>query len=222
MPGAALDLRRRAQCGDVCWDTCGLAAFGLWTTRKRKEPRCCKAYRAFRLSTLHVLYGFVVSSNEIASKTIIAEKHFCISAVLLFPCVYGMALSLWHFYFVWMLGVSVSYAASKRMLTHQMCDRAAAVEPTCASSGLRKPKPWNISCIKGRKNKKNDAHDVLLHLPASQLQDPHPGRVALCLQCGSCRCAAHVLWTACMATCLARISFSQTAAVCVVLVVVWR
>ena len=63
---------------------------------------------------------------------------------------------------------------------------------------------------------------VLLHLPASQLQDPYPGRVALCLQCGSCRCAAHVLWTACMATCLARISFSQTAAVCVVLVVVWR
>ena len=79
---------------------------------------------------------------------------FCISAVLLFPCMYGMALSLWHFYFVWMLGASVSYAASKRMLTHQMCDRVAAVEPTCASSGFRKPKPWNISCIKGRKNKK--------------------------------------------------------------------
>ena len=79
-----------------------------------------------------------------------------------------------------------------------------------------------ISVASKAEKTKNDTHDVLLHLPASQLQDPYPGRVALCLQCGSCRCAAHVLWTACMATCLARISFSQTAAVCVVLVVVWR
>ena len=65
-----------------------------------------------------------------------------------------------------------------------------------------------ISVASKAEKTKNDAHDVLFHLPASQLQDPYTGRVALCLQCGSCRCAAHVLWTACMATCLARISFS--------------
>ena len=73
-----------------------------------------------------------------------------------------------------------------------------------------------------KKKQKNDSHDVLLHLPANQLQDPYPRRLPLCLECGSWRCAADMFWTPCMATCLARISFSQIDAVCVVLVVVWR
>ena len=97
MPGAGFDFRRRGQCGDVCWDACGLSASGVWTTLgvlhvfqrrcgvsrvadcapgKCKEPRCCKAYRPFRLSTLHVLYGFVVSSHEIVSKKMVAEKQY--------------------------------------------------------------------------------------------------------------------------------------------------
>ena len=63
------------------------------------------------------------------------RNNICISAVLLLPCMYGMALSLWNFNFVWMLGVSVAYAASKRTATHHRCDRAGAVEPPCA--GLR-------------------------------------------------------------------------------------
>ena len=31
MPGAGFDFRRRGQCGDVCWDACGLSASGVWT-----------------------------------------------------------------------------------------------------------------------------------------------------------------------------------------------
>ena len=73
-----------------------------------------------------------------------------------------------------------------------------------------------------QQKQKNDSHDVLLHLPANQLQDPYPRRLPLFLECGSCRCAAHMVWTPCMAMCLARISFSQIDAVCVVVVVVWR
>ena len=127
----ACGLRGNARNQDVAKPT-GLFAFLLYM--------CCMGLWSLRMKSLR--------------RQSLQRSHFCISAVLLFPCMYGMALSLWHFYFVWMLGASVSYAASKRMLTHQMCDRAAAVEPTCASSGFRKPKPWNISCIKGRKNKK--------------------------------------------------------------------
>ena len=119
MPGAALDLRRRAQCGDVCWDTCGLAAFGLWTTGKRKEPRCCKAYRAFRLSTLHVLYGFVVSSNEIASKTIIAEKHF------LYQCCVTFSLYVWNG-LVFVAFLFCVDARSKRVLCRKQKDADAS------------------------------------------------------------------------------------------------
>ena len=48
----------------------------------------------------------------------------------------------------------MSYAASKRIATHHRCDRGGAVEPPCAGLRVRKPKPWNISCIKGRKDKK--------------------------------------------------------------------
>ena len=73
-----------------------------------------------------------------------------------------------------------------------------------------------------QERQKHDPHDVLLHPSANQLQDLYPGRVALCLQCASCRCTAHVFWPACMATCLARVSFSPAAAVRVVLVIVWR
>ena len=127
----ACGLQGNARNQDVAKPT-GLFAFLLYM--------CCMGLWSLRMKSLR--------------RQSLQRSHFCISAVLLFPCMYGMALSLWHFYFVWMLGASVSYAASKRMLTHQMCDRAAAVEPTCASSGFRKPKPWNISCIKGRKNKK--------------------------------------------------------------------
>ena len=76
-----------------------------------------------------------------------------ICAVLLSPSLYGMALSLWHCSFVWMLGVSVFYAARRRILMHHKCHRAVAVERTCASPGIKKPKPWNVSCIKGSKNK---------------------------------------------------------------------
>ena len=134
------------------------------------------------------------------------RSHFCISGVLLFPCMYGMALSLWHFYFVWMLGASVSYAASKRMLTHQMCDRVAAVEPTCASSGFRKPKPWNISCIKGRKNKK------MMRMMFCSIFRPVSCKIRIQegwhYVCNVVLAGALRMWTACMATCLARISFS--------------
>ena len=77
-----------------------------------------------------------------------------ICAVLLSPSLYGMALSLWHCSFVWMLGVSVFYAARRRILMHHKCHRAVAVERACASPGFKKPKPWNVSCIKGRKSKK--------------------------------------------------------------------
>lgn len=82
------------------------------------------------------------------------RSMFSISAVLLMPCLYGMALSLRNFYLVWMLGVSVFYAASKRIARQQRRDRAAAVERPCSGSRCRKLKPWNISCIKGKKNKK--------------------------------------------------------------------
>lgn len=175
MPGAGFEFRRCGQCGDAC----GLAAPGMWTTLGVLcvfQCRCRVSQRLHivpqgnarnpdvaKLSGLlaFLLYLCCMALWSLRMKPFrrkwLQRNNVCISAVLLLPCMYGMALSLWHFHFVWMLGVSVSYAASKRIATHQRGDRAAAVESPCAGSGIRKPKLWNISCIKGKKNKKCSA-----------------------------------------------------------------
>ena len=79
----------------------------------------CKAYRALRLPTLHVLYGFVVSSNEIASKTIIAEKHF------LYQCCVTFSLYVWNG-LVFVAFLFCVDARSKRVLCRKQKDADAS------------------------------------------------------------------------------------------------
>ena len=175
MPGAGFDFRRRGQCGDVCWDACGLSASGVWTTRACfMSSNAVVAFHGLQIVPqgnarnqdvakptglfAFLLYMCCMALWSLRMKSFrrkwLQRNNICISVVLLLPCMYGLALSLWNFNCVWMLGVSVSYAASKRIATHHRCDRGGAVEPPCAGLRVRKPKPWNISCIKGRKDKK--------------------------------------------------------------------
>ena len=73
----------------------------------------------FAFATLHVLYGFVVSSNEIASKTIIAEKHF------LYQCCVTFSLYVWNG-LVFVAFLFCVDARSKRVLCRKQKDADAS------------------------------------------------------------------------------------------------
>ena len=74
------------------------------------------------------------------------------------PGVYGMVLFLLHVRWVCMLAVLVAYNIGTCTSTDQRCnsrpEEKAYRPPSPKSTIALKLKPWNISCVKGRQNKK--------------------------------------------------------------------
>ena len=83
---------------------------------------------------------------------------WCTCFWLAAPCVYGMVLFLLHVRWVCMLAVLVAYNIGTCISTDQRCNSRAeekAYRPLSPKSTIAsKLKPWNISCVKGRQNKK--------------------------------------------------------------------
>ena len=138
--------RHGTSCRDLCaefWNVCvdfakpmGLFAFVLCM--------CCMALWSVRKTSFR-------------SKSL-QRMSLCMCIGLLVPCVYGMVLSLLHLRLVYMLAVLVPYNMGIGTLKDQRCksmapEKACRPSPT-GSAVASKLKPWNISCIKGRQNKK--------------------------------------------------------------------
>ena len=91
-------------------------------------------------------------------KKTLQQMSWCTCFWLAAPCVYGMALVLLHVRWVCMLAVLVAYNIGTCTSTDQRCNsrpEEKAYRPLSPKSTIAsKLKPWNISCVKGRQNKK--------------------------------------------------------------------
>ena len=124
-------------CGQDVAKPMGLFAFVLCM--------CCMALWSLRKTSLR--------------KKTLQQMSWCMCFWLAAPCVYGMVLFLLHVRWVCMLAVLVAYNIGTCTSTDQRCnsrpEEKAYRPPSPKSTIAPKLKPWNISCVKGRQNKKS-------------------------------------------------------------------
>ena len=99
-----------------------------------------------------------VRKRSFRSKSL-RRMSLCMCIGLVAPCVYGMALSLWHLRWVCMLAVLVAYNMSPGTVLKDQrrnsFEAEKAYRPVATGSAVAsKLKPWNISGVKGRQKKK--------------------------------------------------------------------